>query len=297
MTLSRPLTGHLAMLAFSALVSFSFTFGNMVAGEIDPGLLTALRFLIAAAVLLGLARFRRTNLAAMIRGFWRWGVIGGLMAAYFITMFEALRLTTALATAAVFTLTPLMAAGFGRLLLGTRSGARVIGALILGGIGALWVIFRADLAALLAFDIGPGERLFVLGALAHAAVPATTRRLAPEATAFEAALGTTFGALLVTAIYAAPEALAADFTALSAAVWAVAFYLGVVTTAGTFFLLQVAIARIPPAKVMAYTYLVPSWVVLHGLALGQNVPLSLALGIALTLAALAILLMQDMRRA
>ena len=37
----------------------------------------------------------------------------------------------------------------------------------------------------------------------------------------------------------------------------------------TFVLLQFATLRLPSAKVMAYTYLVPSWVILWELALGR----------------------------
>ena len=41
-------------------------------------------------------------------------------------------------------------------------------ALSIGAAGALWVIFRADLAALLAFDVGRGEVIFFWGCVAHA---------------------------------------------------------------------------------------------------------------------------------
>lgn len=296
MTVSGPMVGHLSMLAFSALVSLSFTFGSWVAGEIDPGVLTGVRFVIAVTVLSAIAMVRGDAVRRVFGKAGRWIVIGGLMALYFITMFEALRLTTPLATAAVFTLTPLMATGFGWMLIGATANRVMMAALVLGGIGALWVIFDADLARFLAFDIGPGERLFFIGALAHAAVPALTRRLAPVATSFEAALGTTVGAFLVTAVYAAPEALRTDFTTLRPLVWMVALYLGAVTTAGTFFLLQTAVARIAPGKVMAYTYLVPSWVVLHGLLQGQSERSLIYIGVAITLISLAILLVQDIER-
>jgi drug/metabolite transporter (DMT)-like permease len=186
-----------------------------------------------------------------------------------------------------------MAAGFGRLLIGNRPGSLMIGALLLGAFGALWVIFRADLAALLAFDLGRGETIFFFGAIAHAAVPAITRRIAPNATSFEATFGSALGALIVTVLYAAPATIETDFTQLPLRVWLVALYLGIVTTAGTFFLLQVAIARLSPGKVMAYTYLVPSWVVLHGLVQGNQESALIYIGIATTLAALIILLIQD----
>lgn len=290
--------GHLAMLGFSVLISFSFTFGGMIAGEIDPGVLTLLRFTIASTVLACVAMLNRVSLMGVMRRAWAWLLIGGLFAAYFITMFEALSLTTPLATSALFTLTPLIAAGFGFVLLGLRPGSAMLAATLLGGFGALWVIFRADLQQLLALRLGPGEKLFLMGVMAHAAVPALTRRLAPGASSLEAALGTSLGSLVVTAAYAMPQTLLTDFSLLRPMVWFVALYLGVVTTAITFFLLQTAIARISPGKVMAYTYLLPSLVLVQGLVLhGRSEPAQIYWGVGVTLIALALLVFQDRQKA
>jgi drug/metabolite transporter (DMT)-like permease len=49
--------------------------------------------------------------------------------------------------------------------------------------------------------------------------------------------------------------------------------------------------RLPSSKVMAYTYLTPSWVLIWELALGQPLPPLLVLGgVMLTVAALVLLL-------
>ncbi|MEM8981263.1 MAG: EamA family transporter, partial [Pseudomonadota bacterium] len=179
MTFSPAILGHMAMLAFSALVAFSFTFGSLVANDIDPAVITAIRFVIAVVTLALVAKALGMSLSFLFKGTWRWMVIGGLMAGYFITMFEALALTTPLATAAVFTLAPLMAACFGWVLLQLRTVWVTLSALCLGAAGALWVIFRGDLNSLIGFEVGMGEVLFFFGTIAHAAVPAVTRRLAP----------------------------------------------------------------------------------------------------------------------
>lgn len=290
MSTHSPLGGHLAMLTFSLLVSFSFSFGSLVAKEIEPAVLTAIRFVISVAFLGGVAMVLGQGLGLIFRGLWRWVAIGGLMAIYFVTMFEALRLTTAVSTAAVFTLTPLMAAGLGLLVNRQKTDQATLIAILIGGVGAVWVIFRADLARVLAFDVGWGEIIFFLGAICHAAVPAVTRKLRGAATPLQAAFGASLGALIVTAIYAAPAALATDFATLRPLVWWVAVYLGIMTTALTFFLIQFAIPRLSPGKVMAYTYLVPSWVVLYDLGGGTTQPPLLFIGIGLTLLALALLL-------
>ena len=52
--------------------------------------------------------------------------------------------------------------------------------------------------------------------------------------------------------------------------------------------------RLPSAKVMAYTYLTPSWVILWEMALGRPLPPALILvGLGITMGALALLLKDD----
>lgn len=291
MALSPSGQGHLAMLSFSMLVSLSFSLGHIVAKDIAPAALNGVRFALAVLTLVVLSRALNVPIAPVFKRFWRFGLMGALMAVYFITMFEALRITTPVSTAAVFTLTPLMAAGFGLLIAGQHSGRWTLIALTIGALGAIWVIFRADINALMRFEIGKGELLFTLGALAHALVPPLARRLAHDAKPLQNALGTVLGALLVTAIYGAKDLWNTDFQSLAPAVWLVIAYLAVVTTAGTFFLLQFASQKLPAGKVMAYTYLVPSWVVLwEFLFYGATQPALLMAGVGATLLALAMLL-------
>jgi len=280
------------MLGFSILVSLSFFFGQFIAHDIDPAVLMTLRFAVAGLVLWGL--LWATGAAPVWRGFWRFLLIGGCMAIYFITMFEALRRTSAVSAAAVFTLTPLIATGFGLLLLRQRTGPYVMVALCIGALGALWVIFRADLDALLRFRIGPGEAIFTIGAVAHAAVPALIRKLCYDISPLQSSLGASLGALVVTGVYAAPDMLTTPWATLPLQVWLVLIYLAVVTTAVTFFLLQFASTRLPGPKVMAYTYLVPSWVVLSEIVLRGSWPApALSWGIGGTILALVLLLRRD----
>ncbi len=64
----------------------------------------------------------------------------------------------------------------------------------------------------------------------------------------------------------------------------------------TFVLLQYATLRLPSAKVMAYTYLTPSWVILWELALDRAAPPGIVLaGVAMTVLALGLLLKDEVR--
>jgi len=278
------------MLAFSALVAGSFSLGAMAAPLISPQALTLVRFAIAGA-LVGVAALATGIETSAARAPWRYLVLGALLAAYFVLMFIGLQTASAVPTAAVFTLTPIMAAGFGWVLLRQRTSARMGLALALGGMGALWVIFRGDLGALVALDIGRGEAIYFLGCIAHALYAPMVRRLnrGESATVF------TFGTLLAGFVWLIPlgtgPALKTAWLDLPAIVWICLAYLAIAASALSFVLIQYASLRLPSAKVMAYTYLVPSWVILWEIALHHSAPFETALpGMALTVLALVLLL-------
>ena len=49
--MTRNFQSHLAMLGFSVLVAGSFSFGSIIANDISPIALTAVRFILAAVVI------------------------------------------------------------------------------------------------------------------------------------------------------------------------------------------------------------------------------------------------------
>ena len=282
------------MLAFSALVAGSFSLGGLVANDIDPMALTALRFLLASALIGTVGIYWRAFNPGVFRSPWRYAVLGGLMGGYFVLMFTGLKTATPVSTAAVFTLTPLMAAIFGFWILRQLTTRRMGLALIIGAVGAIWVIFRADLAAFLSFRVGQGEAIFFFGCALHALyIP-----LVPYLNRGEHVLVFTFGTMLggtvIIGLFGMTRIVATDWGNLPMLVWIVLGYLVIFASGTSIALVQYASFRLKAAKVMAYTYLIPSWVILWELALAGAVPPAILLpGVGLTIVALAILLRED----
>lgn len=99
---------------------------------------------------------------------------------------------------------------------------------------------------------------------------------------------------VVLLVFGWSDIMATDWAALPSRVWITLMYLAIFASAATFVLLQFAILRLPSAKVMAYTYLTPSWVICWEMALGHGVPPGLILvGITLTVVALVMLLRDE----
>lgn len=282
------------MLTFSALVAGSFSLGAMAAPLIDPMALTSARFLLAG-MLVGLVAFattgiRRNALAAP----WRYLVLGSLLAAYFVLMFQGLKTAEPVSTAAVFTLTPIMAAGFGWMTLRQRLTQRMALALIVGAVGALWVIFRADPARLLSLHVGQGEVIYFAGCVAHALYAPLVRKLNRGEPAVVFTFGMMVAGWVLLTLAGWQPIRATGWANLPAIVWITLIYVAMAASAATFVLLQFATMRLPAAKVMAYTYLVPSWVILWEIALGRPAPpLAILGGVALSVLALVLLLKDE----
>ena len=282
------------MLAFSALVAGSFSLGGQIANEIAPAALNAVRFALSAAVVGAVIWALGGGIATLTGALsapWRYGLLGVLFAIYFVTMFEGLKTAPAVSAAAVFTLTPVMSGIFGYLLLRQLFGARIMVALGLGAMGALWVIFRADIAALMAFEIGRGEVIFFWGCIAHAAYTPLVRVLNRGEPILVFTFWTLSFSTVIIGVWGWRDLVATDWGALRPLVWITLLYVAIAASAMTVFLVQFASMRLPSSKVMAYTYLTPSWVLIWELGLGQPMPPMAVLGgIALTFVALGLLL-------
>jgi drug/metabolite transporter (DMT)-like permease len=291
MVLTPAQQGHLAMLCFSMLVAGSFSLGAMAANDIAPGALNAVRFALASGVIGAVVWARGGIEPSALKAPWRYLMLGGIFGAYFVLMFEGLKTAPPVSAAAVFTLIPIMAAGFGWVLMRQKLTGRMVVALCIGAVGALWVIFRADVAALFAFEIGQGEFIYFVGCVFHALYTPLVRKLNRG----EPALVFTFGVLVAGCLlitgYSWRDLISTDWAALPAIVWITIAYVAIFASAATFVLMQFATMRLPAAKVMAYTYLTPSWVILWQVALGDGLPVIWILGgIGLTILALVLLL-------
>ncbi len=287
----REAIGHLAMTGFAALVAGSFALGALVGEQLSPLVVTAARFALTAALMGALSWSVLMHSREVFRAPWRYLLMGASPALYFILMFEALKTAPAVSLSVLFTLTPLVTGVFGYVLLGQTVSRRVLLALLIGALGAVWVIFRGDMAQLLAFQIGRGELIFLVGMTGYALYAPLVRKFKRDEPPVAFTFAITLGALAVTLPFAARDLVQTDYSLVPLHVWAVVLYLAVFASAATFSLIQFAALRLPSVKVMAHTYLIPSWVILWQLAMGQGAPTATDLiGVSLTIAALALLL-------
>ena len=96
---------------------------------------------------------------------------------------------------------------------------------------------------------------------------------------------------MILSVIGMPDIIATDWVGLRPMVWVTILYTAVLSSAVTSTLLQFASLRLPSAKVMAYTYLTPCWVMVWDVVLGGALPSAMIfIGIGLTVLALGLLL-------
>ncbi|MGR6468626.1 DMT family transporter [Rhizobium sp. PAMB 3182] len=256
------LRAHLAMLSFSLLVAGSFSLGGMAAQHMPAAELQFIRYMISIVVMAGMAFIMFRQRFAIPVQPWRFAIYGMLMGTYMLTMFLALEITSPVQTGAVFTLMPLASAAFAFVILKQHTRPGVFLSLVIAASGAIWVIFRGDVQAILRFDIGKGELIYFVGVLCHAAYVPLLRKL--DRREHPTVIG--FWLSVAVSIYllfpAAPQIAVTDFSAMPPIVWTALAYLSVVTTAITFLLIQYGSMRLPAPKVLAYNYLTPSFIII-----------------------------------
>ena len=289
--MKRKFQSHLAMLGFSILVAGSFSLGSMVANDISPVAFTAVRFTLAACIV-GLIAFLTGSVTkTALKSPWRYLILGGTLSIYFVLMFEGLKTASPISTVSVFTLIPVMSAVMGFAVLGQIISFQIFSALIIGALGALWVIFRADIQALSMLSVGRGEVIYFVGCVAYAFMPIMFRLLNRGENPLMATFGMLVSGGIILSFLGAPEILKIDWLSLPAAVWITILYVSVFASAITFALIQFASMHLPATNVLAYTYLTPTWVLVWEFFLGHNVPTFWILaGIFLTILSVILLL-------
>ena len=270
--MNRVFQSHIAMLVFSILIAGSFSLGSMVANDISPIALTAVRFVLAAFIVGSIALFSGSIARKELTASWRYFVLGGTFSLYFILMFEGLKTASPVSAVAVFTLIPAMSCWLGFVILGQMVSGRTLLAVVIGATGSLWVVFRADFLALTMSSVGRGELIYFVGCVAHAFMPILFRGLNRGETPVMVTFGLLVSGALILCLFGAGEIIQTDWKGLPSLVWITIFYVAVFATAVTSVCLQFASMHLPAANVMAYTYLTPTWVLLWEIFLGHDVP-------------------------
>ena len=153
------------MLLTIILVASSFPVGAAITNELPPAIMMFMRFLLAATLFAPYV-FIKNNLALPpLKNMFHYIIVSIPLAVFFWCMFESLRYTSVLNTGALFTLVPVITAVNALFINKETTNKFLMLGLLIGTIGALWIVFRGDYGALIALKLNYGDLLFVVGCL------------------------------------------------------------------------------------------------------------------------------------
>ena len=256
---ASPRAAHLGMLLWAVLVGLSFPAVELMS-QLPPLSLTALRFAIACAGLWWLARRAADFLPA-----WRllplYSLMGLCLAGFFGAMFWAAHHATALSMSTLYVTVPLLAFLLGLGFRVERLTWQLPAILALGAMGALGLAVAESMGHGEGLQFGIGEAVFFLGCVSSALYPVLSKWGLAHGWLPESASVRTFWSLGLGGVWIGLLGLAIEPVAeLASMRWQdllLVTYLGLFSSALTFWLMQRATSTLTPGAVTAYGYLVP----------------------------------------
>jgi len=261
-SLNIKIKSHLVMLLFSLFVAGSFIFGKIFAEIIKPELLTFYRFLLGAIILGSYLSYSKNLSRAILIKPWRYFVLSGIYSIYFVFMFIALRHTSTISTSAIFALMPFSTLILDSLFFNKKSKPLIWLALGFSSFGALFIVFDGSLHNALSFKLDYGEFIFLIGTVVYS----TYALFQPRLNNGENLLITTFGVLTAGTVILGVTLVIQDQNFIPEAIPLglifLVIYLAIFASIGTILCLNYASNKIPGTNVMAYSLLIPFWVLL-----------------------------------
>lgn len=287
---------HLLLVLSTLLIAGSFISSQVLAADVDPVALTLLRFVLAALILAPFVVFngerRRTFIRILPKGL----MISFFYAAFFLIMFKALKTTTTLNTATLYTLVPFLTALLSVVLFRDKMRIATLLVYLMSTVGTLWVISRGDSAVLLNLELNQGDPLFLVGCLSMVCFSVAMKLLykGEEMRVF------VFTTLVSGALWMGGAALISgeipDYSAMDPGKFLHMLYLVVGATLLTSWIIQLATVKLGPRRVSAYIYLNPAFVALIVMVTtGQMLPANVWPGIILSILATILLQIQASR--
>jgi drug/metabolite transporter (DMT)-like permease len=262
MTYSKKGLAHFGMLSFSVLVAGSFPIGARIAEDIDPVALTFARFCLATVLIGVFLLLKKEFKAAYFVKFWRYIIIGGLFATYFICMFEALKTASTISTSTIFTLMPFMSVCLDRLFFGVQTHKRMFFLLLTGALGTLTIVFKGSWEQLITLNISYDEMTFFSGTIAHAAFAILIPKVRNQEPAIFISFASMLSASVVILLIFPGKISTTEWLSLPIEVYLSIIYLALFATIITFTLLTFASSQLHSGNMTAYTFMTPFWVTL-----------------------------------
>lgn len=289
---AESLSAHLFVLLATCLVALSFIVSEELAGVIDPLSLTLLRFTVSFFALLPFVLVVKKYRLKMKQSFIKGVKISFFYSMFFVLLFKSLEYTTALNTATLYTLVPLVTAIFSYFIFKEFLGVGQILIYLIGILGTTIVIFDGSFENLLLLSLNRGDVIFMFGVIFMALYSVSIKYYYKKNDEIVViTLMTLLGGIIWMSISVFILDVELQWDKIKGDYIGYLLYLSIGATLLTVFLYQKATSVIQPNGVMAYIYLNPALVAILLYVLeSKRINLMVMLGILISVLATVVLL-------
>lgn len=257
----------------------NFVFSPAVLDAIGAIQLTGIRWVISLAVLIPIAMVMEKATSSVILGEWKTHVVQAILGyvGYTLLLYFALGVTSPVTAAILVCLNPATIAIAARFVLREQLSSRAIIGIAVSFVGALIVVLGSGVAG--AFTMSYGDVLLLIATVLWTAYSMVAPRIeTPPITATAVQAG--ISGVIMIPVMAIDIAMGnSSWTTLSGVDWLGILWIGLIPSAGAYFLWNISSNLIGPTRTGAFLNLIPVFTAIFVIALGGTVtPLQLGGG-------------------
>lgn len=266
-----------------AMWATNFVFSPAVLGVVGPIQLTGMRWIVSLVALVPLALWLEKTTMATIRSEWGTHLIQSLLGyvGYTLLLYNALGMTSPVTAAVLVALNPATIAIAAHFVIHDKLSRIAVIGIIVSFIGAVIVVLGGqDLSAL---SLGLGDIMLLVATVLWTVYSMIAPRVSTPpitATAVQAAIS---GVVMLPLMVADLAAGNTGWLALDGVGWLGVLWIGLVPSAGAYFLWNVSSEWIGPTRTGTFLNLIPVFTAVFVLLLGGSVTVWHVLGGALVL--------------
>lgn len=279
------LMDNFTLLLWGSLMASSFVVSEQLLPFANPIASTALRFILATILMMpfiGKKSIQQLNYKILLR----YSIISLFLVLFFIGLFEALKTTNAMRTSVIYTLLPLISVVLTYIGLKFVTPNKQIAGFLIGTLGAIWVLVALTQEKLVWIEWRLGDGIFLAACCCLALHVILIKKWATDVPPM---LGAFYIMLLGSLILLPFLIFFGDLNNIAwqeYTFWKALLYLTIFTTIATFFLQQHLLKKVGPNRLLGFTYLIPSIVLLPQVVTSISQLYSALPGIMLTFLAL-----------
>jgi len=257
----KLIEGHGAFFLATIFVAGSAIACKLVTDSMHPLPLTLLRFIIAFVTLAPFVLMKHSFRIQVRRALPRSLVISFFYSFFFVLMFDALRYTSTLNVSSIGTLSPLITALFSIVLFNIRIGLKKLLVYLIAVLGTLLVVFDGNFNAIIHISLNHGDMVFFIATMLISCYYIALKKLHGGIDPLVLTFCTLFGGMIWISCSMLVMQVPFDFHGLTTTSDIMSlFYLAIITTTGTAYLMQKGSTLISPTSGSAYQYMAPVFV-------------------------------------